>query len=48
MDLERKHLRLPVQSRVFIELESEVAGSDADSNIGFETKPFHQQTVLYL
>ena len=33
MDLERKHLRLPVQSRVFIELEAPVSGSDAPGNI---------------
>ncbi len=37
MDLERKHLRLPVQSRVFIELESAVAGSEAGSNIAICT-----------
>lgn len=33
MDLERKHLRMPVQSRVFIELEAAVSGSDAPGNI---------------
>ena len=33
MDLERKHLRLPVESRVFIELEAPVSGSDTPANI---------------
>lgn len=33
MDLDRKHLRLPVESRVFIELDAPVAGSDNDSSL---------------
>ncbi|TDG12563.1 PilZ domain-containing protein [Seongchinamella unica] len=33
MDLERKHLRLPVESRVFIELEAPVSGTNAPGNI---------------
>lgn len=37
MDLERKHLRLPVESRVFIELEAPVSGSDEAGNIAICT-----------
>ncbi|RLQ20815.1 PilZ domain-containing protein [Seongchinamella sediminis] len=33
MDLERKHLRLPVETRVFIELEAPASGSDAPGHI---------------
>ena len=33
MDLERKHLRLPVESRVFIELEAPVSGADTPADI---------------
>lgn len=33
MDLERENLRLPVESRVFIELEAPVAGSTSAGNI---------------
>ena len=37
MDLERKHLRLPVESRVFIELEAPVSGSDEAGKIAICT-----------
>ena len=33
MDLDRKHMRMPVQSRVFIELEAAAAGGNSDSSI---------------
>lgn len=33
MDLDRKNLRLPVESRVFIELDAPLAGSDGEGSI---------------
>jgi PilZ domain len=33
VDLDRKHMRMPVQSRVFIELEAAAVGGNSDSSI---------------